>query len=1002
MNERKTVRTKDKVNSQGPKILVAGGAGFVGSFLCRNLLFQNCEVFCLDNFSTGKKENIDDLLTNDRFHLIKYDINEPLTKLDLPDFDYIFHLAGLDYSPKKKLLTLKNTLVNSSGTKNLLDLAVNNKAKFLLGSSINVFEGFISQNKLVDYFGQERGELYSLNEAKRFSENLTFQYFQNYQLNARIVRLGDIYGPRMNLDRGGIISQVFSQIQDKQTLKIPNKGETVVYPTFVEDIVYGLLKAMFLQESGGEIFTLISDQKITVSELVHLIRERVDQEISIEYIEAKETRETNLEKETEQSQRFLNWKSKTPLKEGIKKTIDWLQSKIEEFEKNKPKKKKKQKEEKKEDKQVNQQTDKEPEENKNREEKGSKKISIKLKLFFIFLSTVVFLFFFPFILFGFYFINGLETFDKALSAFKNQEIIVASRKGAKAKILFQKGKKITFALTEIAPFLNKSQTIEELLDFYDMVIPIGESFEKYESLAVNLEDLKSIIFSQKQLNSEETINEIFLSIEYIREKTNILLAEIEKNKDFSSKLFNKRLGDVKDSKKQIEELNSELGKMSVFVNILPEVIGLKEKKSYLVLFQDNLELRPTGGFISSFGLLTFYQGKILDFQVEDVYLADNQLTGKIEPPSEIKKYLGEKNWYLRDSNWDPNFPSSAVQAQWFISKELNKKTDGVFALTWEAIKQLLTIVGSVKVESFGEEITADNLLERVIQNSKITFSSDLKEQGDFMGKVGEAIFEKLKETDKEQSFKLMLAMGESLNKKDVLISLNQTELMRVVKDNGWSGSLRMILPQSIYSKISNNYPFTDFLMPVEANLGVNKTNFYIKRNIYHLVNILKDGELEETVRLVWENNSPSASWPGGQYKDYLRILIPENSRLIKVKEGPDENKLNLVNGEKIDISQQNAKEVIGFYTEVQPGEKKVLEITYRLSAKLAFTDRKAYYVFYIQKQPGIGESPLFLQVNYPENFKLAKITPEGKIQKNMVFFQTQFNEDKVFAFQFVK
>ncbi len=995
MNKKKIARTKSKVISQGPKILVAGGAGFVGSFLCRNLLFQDCEVFCIDNFSTGKKQNIDDLLVNDNFHLIKKDINNSLSGLGLPELDYIFHLAGLDYSPQKKFLTLKNTLVNSSGTKNLLDLAISNKAKFLLGSSINVFEGFVSQNKLVDYFGKEKGELYSLNEAKRFSENLTFQYFQNYQLNARIVRLGDIYGPRMNLDRGGLISQIFSQLKNNQNLKIPNKGETIIYPTFIEDIVYGLLKAMFLQDSGGKIFTLVTDQKITISDFVHLIKEEANQDISIDYVEAKETRETDLEKEITQTQKFLNWKPKTTLKEGIKKTIDWLHTEIKDFEKKQEENRQKKK--KKEEKQVNQQTS-------GKEEKETKVIkkSMKLKLFLIVFSTTIFLFLLPFILFTFYFINGLETFDRAFMAFKNQEVIKASQQGTKVKRLFQKGKKTIFALTETVPFLNNSEKIEELLNFYDMAIPIGESFEKYESLAANLKDLKEVLFSQKQLNPQETINRTFLSIEYIREKTNILLAEVDRNRDFSSKLLNRRLEDIKSSKKEIEELNSELGKMSTFIKTLADITGIKEKKTYLILFQDNLEIRPTGGFISSFGLLTFQQGKILDFQVKDVYLADNQLAGKTEPPPELKKYLGEKVWYLRDSNWNPDFPSSAFQAEWFIAKELNKKIDGTFALTWNTLRQLLDVVGPITIDSFGEEITSDNLLERAIQNSKITFSSDLKEKGDFMGQVGETIFERLKEINEEETFQVMLSLAESLRKKEFLIYLEDGNSMRIIKDNGWSGSLRMTLPQSIYSRISNNYPFTDFLMPVEANLGVNKANFYTKRNVYHTINILKSGELEETLRLVWENGSPSTSWPGGQYKNYLRILIPENSQLIKLKEGVDESKLSLVDREKIDISRQNSKEVIGFYTEIQPGGKKVIEVTYRLPGKLIFNNRKAYYVFYFQKQPGIGDSPLFLQVNYPENFKLAKITPEGEVQKNTVLFEDQIDEDKVFALQFIK
>ena len=131
---------------------------------------------------------------------------------------------------------------------------------------------------------------------------------------------------------------------------------------------------------------------------------------------------------------------------------------------------------------------------------------------------------------------------------------------------------------------------------------------------------------------------------------------------------------------RIPEIKSLIVQARKGIEIFPWLIGQDQKRTYLVLLQNNNELRPTGGFIGSFAFLTFDKGKFVDFEVQDVYWADGQLKGHVEPPSELKKYLGEANWYLRDSNWDPDFPTSAVKAQWFLEKETGRVVDGEWGL----------------------------------------------------------------------------------------------------------------------------------------------------------------------------------------------------------------------------------------------------------------------------------------------------------------------------------
>lgn len=139
------------------------------------------------------------------------------------------------------------------------------------------------------------------------------------------------------------------------------------------------------------------------------------------------------------------------------------------------------------------------------------------------------------------------------------------------------------------------------------------------------------------------------------------------------------------------------------------MLGMNAPKKYLILFQNNMELRPTGGFIGSFALITFEKGRMNQIVVNDVYSADGQLKGHVDPPEPIRRYLGEANWYLRDSNWDPNFKSSAIKAEWFLDKELNQKVDGVISIDLYLIQELLKITGPIYLSDFNKTIDSSNL-----------------------------------------------------------------------------------------------------------------------------------------------------------------------------------------------------------------------------------------------------------------------------------------------------
>lgn len=319
-----TAPDKDQLASKNssPTVLIAGGAGFIGSHLVETLLSQNFKVVCVDNFSTGKRENLKAVLTAPNFTLIEADIND--ANFSLPDgvkIDYCFHLASVeDYLTRG--LSLDTLLVNSLGTKQLLEIARKQQAKFVLISAADLYSGAISSSSLRYYFGKtaESEAVLSTHEAKRFSEALCFEYYKKYKLPLTIVRLKDVYGPRMDLERGDDLSTILSQALKKEVLEIPGDGLKVINPTFVSDIIFGLIKAA-LGDHNGEIFILVNPEKITLESFAQTVK-LVAGPLEIKHTKALESFDFgNQHFDLDNTIDKLSWKPKVTLAEGVSSVI---------------------------------------------------------------------------------------------------------------------------------------------------------------------------------------------------------------------------------------------------------------------------------------------------------------------------------------------------------------------------------------------------------------------------------------------------------------------------------------------------------------------------------------------------------------------------------------------------------------------------------------------------------------------------------------------------------
>ena len=309
-----------------PTILIAGGAGFIGSHLAEMLLMQNARVIVLDNLNNGKEIHVNSLLTNPNFALFDVDLNKGIPK-EIESVDYIFHLGGVEtYMFSNTDISLESLLMNSIGTKNLLDLANKSEAKFLLVSSIDVYQGMISSLSLEHYFGQTEQEekKYSLTEAKRYAEALVWEYYKKNHTNVRIVRIPEIYGPRMDLESHGDLGRFLRDILEDRDLTLFGDGNEKYFYLFVTDLVAGIIKALFNENTEGNIYSLVDIEPFTVLETIYQVKNLANKEVRIDF-KAKLGESLSHEINPDTSNvKDLKWEPKTPFKEGLIKTLKWF------------------------------------------------------------------------------------------------------------------------------------------------------------------------------------------------------------------------------------------------------------------------------------------------------------------------------------------------------------------------------------------------------------------------------------------------------------------------------------------------------------------------------------------------------------------------------------------------------------------------------------------------------------------------------------------------------
>ncbi|MDT7041527.1 UDP-glucuronic acid decarboxylase family protein [Candidatus Nitronereus thalassa] len=321
-------------NLSSKRILVAGGAGFLGSYLCERLLEQGHEVLCVDNFYTGRKENILHLMNHPYFEVKRHDICFPL----YIETDEIYNLACPASPLHYQFDPVQTTKTSVHGSINLLGLAKRVKAKILQASTSEVYGDPRVHPQVETYWGNVNpiGQRACYDEGKRCAETLFFDYHRQYHLNIKVARIFNTYGPRMHPNDGRVVSNFIIQALQNKNMTVYGDGSQTRSFCYVDDLISGLI---LLMESGNEEtgpINLGNPHEFTILELAEEVIRLTGSKSKVEFKPLPQDDPALRRPDIQKANKILGWRPKVELKEGLMKTIEYYKSN---FRKNLPRQK---------------------------------------------------------------------------------------------------------------------------------------------------------------------------------------------------------------------------------------------------------------------------------------------------------------------------------------------------------------------------------------------------------------------------------------------------------------------------------------------------------------------------------------------------------------------------------------------------------------------------------------------------------------------------------------
>lgn len=547
--------------------------------------------------------------------------------------------------------------------------------------------------------------------------------------------------------------------------------------------------------------------------------------------------------------------------------------------------------------------------------------------------------------------------------------------GSQTKTLKRVSSLLSLQYAAYSPFLSKTwmSGIDQNLDLFRY---LSEYKEIYQRKQYADQAIFSYVFSlnagDQTINLEQLLKKSRSASEELITSLSNFQLRLESKKNFGSQADQDLEQLLFDQKKQIQ-VNLQL------LDTLPDLLGSNTNKNYLLLLENNMELTASGGMIEAVALLSFNNGKLVNYQIYDSAQLEDKIKGNRAAPADFQEVFGRNTLLAQESSWFMNFPQAAQGLSTEAETAFGQSIDGVVAINLSSIEIILKNIDTLDLPVYNESLNQTNLFEKIYLRAGADLDAKLGKQSYFATLLS-ALVEKIVKTP--QSFSLLKLVPNMAKEKQILFFLADTDYFNRL---AWTGAVaEPHCPQPFEQECQ-----IDSLFQTETNIGANYVNRFVSRSTQHLITV-GENYVTHTRQISFKNNATSNSWPGGTYRSYVQFAVPSTA----IFEGMTVSG-KLVPDAAILRSQQNGKTTWGTILELQPQEEKQLTLEFRVPTK-----NQRSYGFFDQKQAGMAATPLLLDIHYSPTLSPSIISPQAKVFGSTLEFSSSLESDSLFMAQF--
>jgi len=588
--------------------------------------------------------------------------------------------------------------------------------------------------------------------------------------------------------------------------------------------------------------------------------------------------------------------------------------------------------------------------------------------------------------------------DKGQSLIASYNFIQAQNEFNQAATKFNLAKQeisdinlLTFVILKSLP--KKNQTLDIGLNF----LSVGQNLS---NAGYYLLDGINLLFEDK--NSDLTTRFSTLNQDLSTALINIAKAQDNIFQINSANLNELEFDALTLAANELPKVETKLQEFTYLSQAMIKFLGQEQWQRYLLIFQNNNEIRATGGFMGSYALIDVDKGKIKNLEIPagGTYDLQGQLKVAVASPQPLN--IINPRWEFQDANWWPDFPTTAQKIIWFYENADGPTVDGVIAVTSSLMEDLLQVTGPITMPEYGRIISYENFETETQKIVELEYDREENKPKQFLSDLAPKILEQLSQSDKEDFFKLIEVLYKNLQQKNIMFYFRDPQLQQIAQTFNWAGQLQET--------------DSDYLAVISSNIAGAKTDAVIKTKISHKAEILENGQIIDTlvVTKIHQGQKPNI-FAGVQNNDYLRVYVPKGSTLLLAEgfstidlelfentQGLDsdislalvETDTKIESASQTKIYNESEKTVFANWFQIEPGEEKSVTLKYKLP--IIFDSQ---YSMLVQKQAGKDDNEFSSQIDLDQNYNTNNLySIQLSNQNNILNFQNTINKDTFYGF----